>query len=325
MILARHAHALFWVGRYLERAEATVRCLNYAANSIIHLRSSEARIEAEQLVKTLGLEAEMAAFGPLEGRRALVSFLLSDADNAGSVVSAISVVRENLRATRDRIPIELWEEANSLYLRIPRIDQADLPPGKLHEVLRMVRRACLAMSGVLNEGMRRDEGYDFIVVGRMLERGVFTVGLLGASYSDPRGTMDATRMLRLTSSLQAYHRRHGHGPDPEGVVRYLLVGSDLPRSLLSCLLRTEDCLRAVSSVAQALGGPRRSAGLLRARLELGEVEAAMASAPLPVLSQLQTELSALAGEVETNVVPPIAMPTVRSHYLRPGEPYSGLR
>ena len=199
MILARHADALFWVGRYLERAEATVRCLDYAANSIIHLRSDEARLEVEQLVKTLGLKAEAASLGSLHGRPQLFAFLLSDDGNPGSVLSAITAIRENLRSTRERIPIELWEEANGLYLRFREFDDAELPSGRLHEVLLMVRRACLAISGVLNEGMRRDEGYEFIVIGRMIERSIFTVGLLIASYTDPRGTMDATRMLRLTS------------------------------------------------------------------------------------------------------------------------------
>ena len=70
----------------------------------------------------------------------------------------------------------------------------------------MVRRACLAISGILNEGMRRDDGHAFVVVGRMLERAIFTANLLEASHTDSRGVMHATRMLRLTSSLQAYHR-----------------------------------------------------------------------------------------------------------------------
>ena len=325
MILARHADALFWVGRYLERAEATVRCLNYAANSIIHLRADEARVEARQLVKTLGLEAELASMGSLEGRPQLVTFLLSDTANPGSVASAVTAIRENLRSTRDRIPIELWEEANGLYLRFPKHGHADLPEGRLHEVLLMVRRACLAISGVLNEGMRRDEGYEFMVVGRMIERSIFTVGLLMASHTDPRGVMDATRMLRLTSSLQAYHRQHGHAPDPDGVVRYLLHAPDLPRSVQSCLLRAEECLKAISSGASALDGSRRRAGLLRARLELGEIEAAMATGPVPVLSKLYGDLVELAGDVEAGVVPPIAMAAVRSQYLRPGEDQAGVR
>ena len=327
MILARHADALFWVGRYLERTEATVRCLDYAANSIIHLRSDEARIEVEQLVKTLGLESVAAPLGSLGGRRQLFAFLLSDTANPGSVLSAVSAVRERLRSTRERIPIELWEEANGLYLRFREFGDIELPPDRLHETLLMVRRACLAISGVLNEGMRRDEGYEFILIGRMIERSVFTVGLLVAGYTDPRGTMDATRMLRLTSSLQAYHRRHGHAPDPEGVVRYLLAGTDLPRSVLSCLLRAEESLRGVGSVAGALDGPRRRAGLLRARLELGEIEQAMAREPLPVLSELHWDLAEVASEIAAGVVPPLGFPTASSEYLRPGgaHPEAGPR
>ena len=319
MILARHADALFWVGRYLERAEATVRCLNYAANSIIHLRSEEARLEGEQLAKTLGLEQELAAIGSLEGRPQLVAFLLSDTDNPGSVVSSIAAIRENLRSTRDRIPIELWEEANNLYLRFPFLGHTDMPATGLHEVLLMVRRACLAISGVLNEGMRRDEGYEFMVVGRMLERSIFTVNLLTASYTDPRGVMDATRMLRLTSSLQAFHRQHGHDPDPEGVVRYLLHAPDLPRSVLSCLVRTEQCLTGLGSASTALERSRRRAGLLRARLELGDIEAAMESGPTPVLSSFSKELAVLAGEVQTGVGPPLAAPSLQAQYIRPGD------
>ena len=242
MILARHAEALLWTGRYLERAETTSRCLNYAANSITHMRADEARAEGELMVRTLGLQEELEAVGPLESQPQLVAFLLSDTDNPGSVVSAVVAVRENLRSVRDRIPIELWEEANGLYLRFPFLGHANVAPAGLHEVLLMVRRACLAISGVLNEGMRRDEGHAFVVVGRMLERSIFTVGLLEASHSDTRGVMDATRMLRLTSSLQAYHRQHGNAPDPASVVSYLLHAPDLPRSVLSCLGRAEEGL-----------------------------------------------------------------------------------
>ena len=318
MILARHAEALLWTGRYLERAENTSRCLSYAADSITHLRADEARAEGELLVRTLGLQEELEAVGPLESRPQLVAFLLSDTDNPGSVVSAVTAVRENLRRVRDRIPIEMWEEANGLYLRFPFLGHTHAPPGGLHEVLLMVRRACQAISGILNEGMRRDEGHAFAVVGRMLERSIFTVGLLEASHIDSRGVMDATRMLRLTSSLQAYHRQHGNAPDFEGVVRYLLHAPDLPRSALSCLVRAEECLTGLGSSTAALDRSRRKAGLLRARLELGEVEEAMAAAPVPTLTQFGADLAELAGDVQSGIVPPLAMATVRSQYVRPG-------
>ncbi len=322
MILARHAEALLWTGRYLERAESTSRCLNYAINSITHLRADEARAEGELMIRTLGLREELEAAGPLESRPQLVAFLLSDSDNPGSVVSTIVAVRENLRSVRDRIPIELWEEANGLYLRFPFLGHADDPPAGLHEVLLMVRRACLAISGILNEGMRRDEGHAFVVVGRMLERSIFTVDLLEASHADARGVMDATRMLRLTSSLQAYHRQHGNAPDPDGVVRYLLHAPDLPRSVLSCLSRAEEGLTGLAANSSALDRARRKAALLRARLELGEVEEAMAAAAAPTLARFGADLADLAGDVQTGIVPPLAMATVQAQFVRPGRAFS---
>ena len=318
MILARHAEVLLWVGRYLERAETTSRCLNYAANSITHLRADEARAEGELMVRTLGLQEELDTGGQLESQPQLVAFLLSDTDNPGSVVSAIVAVRENLRSVRDRIPIELWEEANGLYLRFPFLGHANTAPAGLHEVLLMVRRACLAISGILNESMRRDEGHAFVVVGRMLERSIFTVGLLEASHCDARGVMDATRMLRLTSSLQAYHRQHGNAPDPHSVVLYLLHAPDLPRSVLSCLGRAEEALTGLGANSAALDRARRKTALLRARLELGQIEEAMASDPVATLQGFAGQLVELAGEVHAGIVPPLAMATVQAQYVRPG-------
>ena len=318
MILARHAEALLWAGRYLERAETTARCLNYAANSVIQLRSEEARAEGELLVRTLGLQSELEEAGPLDSSPQLVAFLLSDSDNPGSLVSAVTSVRENLRTARDRIPIELWEEANGLYLRFPFLGHADAVTGGLHEVLLMVRTSCLAISGVLNEGMRRDEGHAFMVVGRMLERSTFTTGLLEASLADLRGTADATRMLRLTSSLQAYHRQHGNAPDVAGVVRYLLGAPELPRSVLSCLGRAEDSLKSLGAAAGAMERSRRKAGLLRARLELGQVSDAMVEAPVATLTAFLADLNELAAQISAGIRPPLAIATVHSQFVRPG-------
>ena len=319
MILARHAEAMFWAGRYLERAETTVRCLEFEADSIMHLQPAHADLQWRRLVRALGLDGELQAAGGLSDRHQIVRFLLLDAANPGSAASAAQAVRENLRAVRDRVPIELWEEANALHLRLQALSSGSQAAQESHEVFLMVRRACLALSGVLNEAMRRDEGHALIVIGRTLERAIFTANLLESSLTDPSGTLNATRLLRLTSSLQAYRRRHGHSLDPDVAVRFLLVAPDLPRSVLSCLLRTEECLMDLAASAAALDRARRKSGLLRARLELGEIEAALEVDPADTVCRLGAELAALAAEVLTGVIPPGATPPVRSQCLRPGE------
>lgn len=319
MILARHAEAMFWAGRYLERAETTVRCLEFEAASNMHLRPAQADLEWRRLVRALGLEGELRAAGGLSDRHEVVRFLLLDASNPGSATSAAQAVRENLRTVRDRVPIELWEEANALHLRLQALSSGDKAMREPHDVFLMVRRACLALSGVLNEAMRRDEGHAMIVIGRTLERAIFTTNLLESSLADPTGALGATRLLRLTSSLQAYRRRHGHSLDPDVAVLFLLVAPDLPRSVLSCLVRSEECLKDLASTALALDLARRKAGLLRARLELGEIESALGFDAVETVSSLGAELASLAEEVLMGVIPPSATPSVRSHFLRPGE------
>ncbi len=317
MILARHADALLWTGRYLERAETLSRSLSYAADSITGLRADEARAESEMLVNTLGLQEELQAVGPLDSRPQLVAFLLSDKENPGSLLSSIVAVRENLRLVRDRIPIELWEEANGLYLRFPFLGHENTPKD-LHEVLLMVRRACLAISGVLNEGMRQDEGYSFVVIGRMIERSMFTVGLIAASYSDPRSSSDAARMLRLTSSVQAYHRQRSEAVNFSSVVHYLLHAEDLPRSLLSCLVRAETCLVKLASSAAALALPKRKISRLRSRVEFGELADGISTSPARALLEFALDLAEVAADIGESIAATTTRTTPRSQYLRPG-------
>ena len=319
MILARHAESMLWVGRYLERVETTARCLQCEANSIIHFTPAEAMMELEQIVRALDLEEKLPIIRAMTDRHQVTTLLLFDSGNPGSIVWMAETVRENLRTVRDRVPIELWEEANALHLQLRSVG-ATYPVAlqDFHEVLLMVRRFCLSISGVLSEGMDRDEGYSFIVIGRMLERSIFTVSLLQACLTDIRGVPDLTRLLRFASALQAYRRRHGHDPDPDVAVKFLLTTSDLPRSVLSCLLQTERCLKGLRVAASSFRRSRRRIGLVRARLEFGAIVEELASGAVPVLTDLRSELIGLSEDVLRGVEPSAVIPAVRSQYLRPG-------
>ena len=182
MILARHAEALLWVGRYLERAETTARCLQVADSLIMHLQPEVARDEWAQLIRALGLADEFAAEALEPQQRQVTEFLLASSDSAGSVPAAIAAVRENLRVARDRVPIELWEEANRLHLSLWSMNTASVVR-EPNDTLVAVRRGCQAMSGVIGEAMGRDEGHAFIVLGRMLERCMLTVDLVRAEIA----------------------------------------------------------------------------------------------------------------------------------------------
>ena len=321
MILARHAESMLWVGRYLERVETTARCLQCEASSIIHFTSSEAKSELELIAKILGLEEKLPEIRNMTDGHQVVAFLLSDPNNKGSVVSMAEAVRENLRTARDRVPVELWEEANALHLQLRAVRSVcPVTFQDFHEVFLMVRRLCLSLNGILSEIMDRDEGHIFIVLGKMLERSIFTVSLLQSYMTDKRiGPPDLTTLLRLASALQAYRRHHGHNPAPDVAIKFLLTSADLPRSVLSCLLKAERCLTSIRVAASAFRQSRRRIGLARARLEFDAIAGELKLGAIPVLVDLKVELIKLSEDILRGVEPLGVIPAVRSQYFRPGQ------
>lgn len=316
MILARHAEALLWVGRYLERAETTARSLAVADGLIMHLQPADAAEEWIQLIRALGLTEEFEARGVEPTHDAVATFLIVGEASGGSVRAAISAVRENLRVARDRIPIELWEEANRLHLELRDLD-LDAVLAEPYEALARVRRSCQAMSGVIGEAMGRDEGHAFIVIGRMLERSIVTVELLSAELARARGEFEADRLLRSVTALQAFRRAHGYDADWPTVSRFLLASAATPRSVLSAIRRLEDRLARFEG-AGTLAEPRRLAGQLRSEIEFSDLATEVGSAPFDFLGDLHGALSALAESVQVHIVPPIGSPETHAQFVRPG-------
>lgn len=318
MILVRHAEALFWVGRYLERAEGTSRWLDIAGRSAMHLLPADAAIEWAQLVRALGLTEELAASRSRLGRRDVSYFVMAAPDNPGSVRSSVAAVRDNLRVARDRIPVELWEEVSRLHLRLGRYDVAQVLDDEPNEIYAAVREGCQTITGVMAEAMTRDEGYSFIAIGRMLERAILTVGLLGASLSNPRGVFDGERVLRSCSALQAYRRAHGHHADPTNTVLFVLQAANLPRSVFWCLLRAEQRLTDLSTGCAAVRVPVQLVGRLRSSLEYGQIGEGVATDAAGVLRRLDRDLLQLADAVNVHVFRPQSDLMLHSQFVRPG-------
>ena len=324
MILARHADSMLWAGRYLERADTIARCVSVETNAVMHRPPTEARLAARRLVQALGLQDEFVAARVSTGPYAVMDFLVSDDSHPGSVASAVQAVRENLRIVRDRIPVELWEEANSLYILMQsaKAVSAGTREQTGGEVSRMsvitARRGCRSLSGVMTESMMRDEGYAFLEVGRLLERAILTVELLKSGLGTGSDVFDGNRLLAFTHSLQAARREIGHSPSWDAAARFLLQHETLPRSVLWCLGRVERRLDDLAAAAGAVATPRRRAGALRAHLEYGELDAALAHEPEVELSGLGTALATLAADVHASTVAGSGLAQVHSQFVRPG-------
>lgn len=300
MMLSRLADHLYWHGRYLERAEGLARLINVNAHLNLDLPG---RIAPgwEPLVRITGHQTLFAELYDSEaGERQVARFLIGDERNPGSIRSTLELARENMRASRDLLPREAWEEMNGLYLRITEQISGQLSKRRRHDVLSELIRGSQLVAGVLMGTMSQDHAYDFILLGRYLERADVTTRILDVRADDLLGDeveelppFDSIQWMSVLKSLTGYqmYRRHVRlritGPD---VLKFLLRDRLFPRSVMFGLhalealltdLPGEDdtALRSTTSLMRRLD-QTRMAGLTGAplsefldgiQLELGQI------------------------------------------------------
>lgn len=251
-MLSRVAENLYWCSRYIERAEDLARLVN--VNSILVLDlPGDLTPGWAPLVQITGNLSLFEELYEVAGDREVVRFLVSDMRNPGSILNTLSLARENLRTTRELVPLEAWEQLNNLFLSAR--EEIGRAPGKgrRYEALSRVILGCQQFVGVLEGTMSHGESYEFMRLGRNLERADMTTRivevrarslLVGVEDLQP---FEAIQWMSVLKSLTAYqmYRRHVRlrvsGAD---VVGFLLHDELLPRSVTRCLRVVEACLRS---------------------------------------------------------------------------------
>lgn len=244
MLLSRVADALYWAARYLERADDTARLVWGYTEGIVDLPTS-VNSSWEPLLAITGTRAPFEArYGPATDERSIVSFLLADAENPGSVVSSIVQARENLRSCRDVIPQFAWTVLNDLYLYALDHDRDGVERRERARFIERVRRDVERVYGIVATTMIRDAAYNFWMLGQWLERadmttrvlGVQAAGLLEAD-SVAAGHVEVQWMtvLRSVSGRQMYQRATRQPIDGAHAVDFLLHSKAFPRSVQFCV------------------------------------------------------------------------------------------
>jgi uncharacterized alpha-E superfamily protein len=253
-MLSRLAENLYWHGRYLERAEDLARLVNVNANLNLDLPKNIAP-GWEPLVRITGAGALYAELHEDSDERTVSRFLLSEPDNPNSLRNCLESARENLRSARDLMPREVWEQMNALYLAGEDTLTGPLSKRRRHEFLRQLILDCQQIAGTLLGSMSQDHAYDFILLGRYLERADMTTRILDVRADDllPEDLeqlppYDAIQWMSVLKSLTAYqmYRRHVRtrvsGPD---VLAFLLRNDEFPRSVMFGLGALESLLRGL--------------------------------------------------------------------------------
>ncbi len=342
MILVRHAEALYWAGRQLERSEHTTRALDVVARDTAHFGMPRGLDEWETLLDVFGLadvaiggvdlsgyvwELLLDMLGLADGFRAtgadidrvpVADFLFADAANPGSVLSSVRQMRENVRAVRDRVPVELWEQVNRLHLDLDAVDTSQLLREGPYELFSSVRRSCEAIAGVVAEAMPRDEGYTFFDSGRMIERSILTCRVIRCGLLSPKRGFDPAVVLRLSSSLQAYRRMVGYDDSRSALAAFLLRAEPVPRSVLSCLRRVDRHLDALQAQAPVTAPARRACGRIRSLLEFGDMERSLSDDPAGYLLEVEAGVTDLGDTIAAHAFNPVGSFGLHAQFVRPG-------
>jgi uncharacterized alpha-E superfamily protein len=213
MLLARMVEAVYWAGRYLERAECTARIVQVHTAAHVDLPIGE-DVGWEPLLAIVGVDREFAERYPEGGgvgaaEEDVIEFLLQGTDNPSSILAAIASAHENLRTARPVVPREAWEACNNLWLACSdHLDEASTRKGRV-QWLRRVITGCQWINGVLLGTMSRDEAMSFLAVGQNLERADLTTRVLDVRSESlhPRGGDDpynAVHWMAVLRSLAAY-------------------------------------------------------------------------------------------------------------------------
>ncbi len=251
-MLSRLAQNLYWHGRYLERAEDLARLINVNAHLNLDLPAG-LKAGWHPLVRITG---NASLFHELHGddvsERTVMRFMLTDERNSGSLKNTLEYARENLRSARDLLPREVWEQMNSLYLKGNEELTGNLSKRRRHEFLRQTILDCQQVAGTLLGCMSQDHAYDFILIGRYLERADMTTRILEVrghdlmpDASDDLGPYESIQWMSVLKSMTGYqmYRRHVRtrvsGND---VLRFLLRDEQFPRAVMFCLRALEDLL-----------------------------------------------------------------------------------
>lgn len=303
-MLSRVAENIYWMARYIERAENTARLITVNTNLLLDL-PKDVRPGWEPLIHITGSDELYHTLYEGADERSVIRFLIGDLNNPSSILSSVGLARENARTIRDIIPREAWEQVNQLHLAVKGQLQAGLSERRRYDYLKTVILGAQQITGLLAGTMIHDAGYDFLRMGRNLERADMTTRIIDVRSADLLShhggelpPFEHVQWMSVLKSLTAYqmYRRHTQVAVRRGqVLQFLLQNRQFPRACYHCLGEVESCLHNLP----------RSDLLLRAVARLQRV---VSEADIHLLDQerlhgfiddLQLGLAELHGQIAT--------------------------
>ena len=263
-MLSRVAHSLYWMARYIERAENIARLVDVNLQLLLDLRDlDEERLAKHWLpiIQSTGDEKDFFKLHPRATGQAVTEFLVFQTNNPNSIAQCICAARENARMVRDQLTLELWEELNRLYLFVRSPAAREVWRRSPSEFFQEIKAGSLHLIGIANATLIHNEGWWFVQTGQFLERGDKTTRILDVRHETlpergaPKAVSQAeafewAAVLRSCSAWDAYKTTYGSDVHPRSVAEFLLLNDNFPRSLRFCVGELNRAVRQISGAAE---------------------------------------------------------------------------
>jgi uncharacterized alpha-E superfamily protein len=279
-MLSRVADSLYWMSRYLERAEHTARVVNVNLNVTLDRAPADAARHWGHLLAALPPPPAFERKTTVDPEQQMTL----DLANREAIAACVGLARENARQVREEISSEMWEELNRLYLTIQRSQPAESDwTAGTHEFLSSTIAGVHLIQGVTDATMTHGEGWHFIELGRFVERAANTAALLdvhfrefGGAPETPAGVNEYVEWVGVLSAccaFEAYCRHYTADVRPMRIAEFLLLNADFPRSIRFAAGRVQASLKCLAALTgRANGRAERLAGRLTASLDYGQID-----------------------------------------------------
>jgi len=308
-LLSRVADSVYWMARYIERAENVARVIEVN----LHLQLDMPLTTANQWQPLIDTTGDADVFREKYGEAnpaSVIQFLARDASNSNSIVACLRGARENARSVRETISSEMWEQVNSMYLQWQaRRDVVE--PARLPEVFREIRLGSHMFQGITDATMSHTEAWHFVRLGRLMERADKTSRLLDVKYfmllpsvntvGTPYDDLHWAAVLKSVSGFEMYRKTFGR-ISPREIVQFLVLDADFPRAIRHSITGADESLRAITGTPRGsfLFCSEQMLGLLRAEIDFTTIDRIILGGLHEYLDRLQQKLNEIGNELRND-------------------------
>lgn len=320
-MLSRVADNLFWMGRYVERAENIARIVDVNSQLMLDLPMKDSERISRNWMPVVACLGDEKAFHKRYKKAdagSVTEFLLFDRSHANSIVGSLAAARENARTVREQISPEMWEQVNRTYLWLMSKSARRFFNRNAYEFFERVKKSLQLFQGITDSIMMRGEGWEFLRMGRYLERADKTSRLLDDEFFVARDDKSASggslaqwqAILRSSNARQAYQRLYAAVVDPLKVADLLLLHDEFPRSVEFCVRAVDRSLRRISGVAPGrfCNLAEKLSGRLLSELSFSSIEEIWNRGLHIVMDELQVRLNDIGAAVLEAYIQPSAQP-----------------